>query len=219
MKQDLIHKVARNKRRQKAREAILKAAAYNFAAYGFAGARMDKIAIDASVNKAMLYYHIGDKSELYKQALKRVAGEIADQVLANIPKTENPEQAFKIYVSTIVKNIFSSKFLTPIILRELADKGKNMPDEVIEQIARIISVLRSILDKGEREGVFRKVNLPLLQMLIAGGVNFIAAGRPTMKKAVKLMASAHNQPKNETPEEISEFISGILVNGLKTRQG
>ncbi|VAX16636.1 hypothetical protein MNBD_NITROSPINAE04-608 [hydrothermal vent metagenome] len=217
MKQVNKQMVSSNNRTRKACEAILKAAAHNFALNGFEGARMDKIARDAGVNKAMLYYHIGDKSELYKQALKQALGNIADQVSENVSKTENPEQAFKVYVGTIVKNIFSSKFLTPIILRELAAKSKNMPDEVIGQIARIISVLRSILDEGEKAGVFRKANLPLLQMLIVGGVNFIAAGEPMMKKAVKLTAAAYNQPTNETPEEIGEFISGILTNGLKIR--
>jgi len=209
--------VAQNKRRRKACDAILKAAARNFAVKGFGGARMDNIAYDAGVNKAMIYYHIGDKSELYKQVLKQVLGNIADQVLENVSKTENPEDAFKVYVSTIVKNIFSSEFLSPIILRELASKGENMPDEVIAQIARVVGVLRSILDKGEKAKIFRSYNLPLMQMMIVGGVNFFVAGKQMMRKVVKLSPGGQNLSKSETPEDISEFISTILISGLKIR--
>ena len=38
-------------------DAILAAAALEFAERGFAGARVDRIARRARVNKAMLYYH------------------------------------------------------------------------------------------------------------------------------------------------------------------
>lgn len=194
---------------------ILNAAARNFAAKGFAGARMDSIAQDAGVNKAMLYYHIGDKNELYKRVLKQVLGNIADQVQENAAKAKGPEQALRAYIDTLVRNIFSSKFLTPIILRELASKGENMPDQVIERMARTIGVLRSILDKGEKAGVFRKVNLPLLHMLIVGGVNFFAAGESMMRKAVQLTPDANRSlPKKETPEDIGKFISETLLNGI-----
>ncbi len=53
------------------REKILAAAATEFAANGFAGARVDAIARRARVNKQMLYYCFGDKRELYREILRR----------------------------------------------------------------------------------------------------------------------------------------------------
>src|SRR5436309_15286089 len=44
---------------------ILEAAKQAFAAYGLAGARVDRIAANAGANKRMLYYHVGNKEELY----------------------------------------------------------------------------------------------------------------------------------------------------------
>ena len=46
------------------------AAALEFAARGFAGARVDRIARRARVNKAMLYYHFGSKQRLYRALLR-----------------------------------------------------------------------------------------------------------------------------------------------------
>jgi AcrR family transcriptional regulator len=51
---------------------ILAAAAEVFAQIGFAGARVDDIAARAGVNKAMLYYHVGDKERLYTAVLVEV---------------------------------------------------------------------------------------------------------------------------------------------------
>src|SRR3979411_1781600 len=49
---------------------ILKAAKAEFAAHGLAGARVDRIAANAGANKRMLYYHVGNKEDLYLAVLE-----------------------------------------------------------------------------------------------------------------------------------------------------
>src|SRR5215470_16391835 len=56
-------------RPEESRAAILKAAAYEFAEHGIAGARTDSIAREARVNKALLYYYFKDKETLYSAVL------------------------------------------------------------------------------------------------------------------------------------------------------
>jgi len=53
---------------------ILEVAKDVFAEQGFAGARVDEIARRAGVNKATLYYQIGDKKALYAEVRKIEAG-------------------------------------------------------------------------------------------------------------------------------------------------
>src|SRR5580698_8193459 len=59
----------------RSRERILSAALKEFAAKGFAGARVDVIARRANINKRMLYHYFGDKEELFKAVLRRKLGE------------------------------------------------------------------------------------------------------------------------------------------------
>ena len=54
----------------RSRERILSAALKEFAAKGFAGARVDAIARRANINKRMLYHYFGDKEELFKAVLR-----------------------------------------------------------------------------------------------------------------------------------------------------
>ena len=49
---------------------ILEAAKQEFAAHGLAGARVDRIAANAGANKRMLYYHVGNKENLYLAVLE-----------------------------------------------------------------------------------------------------------------------------------------------------
>ena len=57
------------------RERILGAAFREFAAKGFAGARVDAIARNASINKRMLYHYFGDKNGLFREVLRRKMAE------------------------------------------------------------------------------------------------------------------------------------------------
>jgi AcrR family transcriptional regulator len=60
---------------ERTRERILSAALKEFAANGFAGARVDAIARRAAINKRMLYHYFGDKEDLFKAVLRRKIAE------------------------------------------------------------------------------------------------------------------------------------------------
>ncbi len=56
---------------QQTQQRILDAALQEFAAKGFAGARVDVIARRASINKRMLYHYFGDKEGLFREVMRR----------------------------------------------------------------------------------------------------------------------------------------------------
>jgi TetR/AcrR family transcriptional regulator len=56
---------------QRTRRRILSAALQEFAAKGFAGARVDTIARRAAINKRMLYHYFGNKEHLFRAVLRR----------------------------------------------------------------------------------------------------------------------------------------------------
>jgi|ERR1043166_6112977 AcrR family transcriptional regulator len=53
------------------RERILAAALIEFSIQGFAGARVDAVALRAAVNKRMLYHYFGNKRKLFREVLRR----------------------------------------------------------------------------------------------------------------------------------------------------
>ncbi len=67
------HNVIRDPERT--RERILAGALREFSAHGFAGARVDRIARRARINKRMLYHYFGNKEGLFKAILSRKLGE------------------------------------------------------------------------------------------------------------------------------------------------
>lgn len=62
------------------KERILAAAAAEFAAYGVAGARVDRIAATAKANKRAIYDYFGDKKALFAAVLEKLMAELAEAV-------------------------------------------------------------------------------------------------------------------------------------------
>jgi len=64
-----LHPVARDPKRT--RERILAAALREFSTRGLAGARVDRIARRARINKRMLYHYFGNKDDLFREIMRR----------------------------------------------------------------------------------------------------------------------------------------------------
>lgn len=77
------------------KERILEAATAEFAAHGFAGGRVDRIAAGARSNVRMIYAYYGDKSGLFDAALTQALGRMAQNVP---PRPESlPEWAGEVF--------------------------------------------------------------------------------------------------------------------------
>ena len=59
---------------------LMKAAVDEFAKYGLAGARVDRIAETAAANKRSIYMHFGTKEELFDKAVSQSFLELADSI-------------------------------------------------------------------------------------------------------------------------------------------
>lgn len=71
-----------SERGTESRTRILDAALGEFSAHGLAGARTDRIAAAAGVNKALLYYYFESKENLYLASLEMISAKIRDRTLA-----------------------------------------------------------------------------------------------------------------------------------------
>ncbi|MFF0401120.1 TetR/AcrR family transcriptional regulator [Streptomyces sp. NPDC005248] len=77
---------------RRGKELLLAAATTEFAQYGLAGARIDRIAERAGANKRLLYVYFGDKDELFTAVLKHQVGKLAEETPSSTA-TSSPTQA------------------------------------------------------------------------------------------------------------------------------
>jgi AcrR family transcriptional regulator len=150
------------------RARLFAAAAAEFAARGFAGASVDRIAHAARVNKAMIYYHFGSKAALYQEIL----GDMFQAVAAHVGRVDasdlSPDDKLARFVAAIAEEAEARPHFPPIWCREIAEGGAHMGAPTLAAVAAIVRTLAGILDQGVRQRRFRRANPLLVHAGIVG---------------------------------------------------
>lgn len=141
------------KKKQETNQRILSAALTEFSTYGFSGARMERIAKSAKVNKAMIFYYFSSKENLYEVVIGDVFSRVYP-LMMELLKSEPTAEVFLEKATEFYVRVFSRnpEFVKMIAL------------ELIQNPENITSFLKGIFDARGKETGF--VGPPRLNRLI-----------------------------------------------------
>src|SRR5688500_16872261 len=122
-------------------QRVVAAAAEVFAARGFDGARVDEIARRAGINKAMLYYHVGGKQRLYSAVLVECIDRALVLLREATARAASPSAKLQAVLDTLAEFGTSNPEFIPLIMREIASGGRNLPDEMIARLGAVFRVV------------------------------------------------------------------------------
>jgi len=145
-------------------DRILAAAAAEFSERGFAGARVDRIARRARVNKAMLYYHFGSKRDLYLAVVRDMVVTVHARARAIADGPGTAEHKLDRWIETLVEEAAARPWFPPIMLREIAAGAPHFDARIFRLMNDVFGAVKDIIVQGQREGVFRAAD-PLLSHL------------------------------------------------------
>lgn len=148
-------------RPEESRAAILKAAIWEFAQEGVAGARTDAIARSAGVNKALLYYYFKDKEALYQAVLDDVFNGVRTAIHDALSQPLPPRERLAAYVRAHFDYIASNPLYPRIAHAEFLRAGHDPTrlQRVAKQYFRpVFEGLSALLKEGAQTGDFRPVN-------------------------------------------------------------
>ncbi len=144
---------------ERTRGRILEAALKEFAARGFAGARVGGIARRAKINKRMLYHYFGDKEGLFRAVLHHKINERRSSVAAQASEME-PASCLSIW--------FKQNCLDTDWVRLLAwESLQTVKDQVLDEKERrrIAREAANRIREKQKEGSLRAdVPAPFLQL-------------------------------------------------------
>ena len=164
------------------RARVWTAAANEFAAKGFDGAKVDRIAAHAHVNKAMLYYHFASKAGLYNAILRDTFAAIAEAVRGVRAEGGAPEAQLRAWVRAIASVAEARPFFPPIWLREVAEGGRHLDPKVAEHLRQVLTMLGEILHEGVAAGTMKPAHPFLVQLSIVGPLTLFIASRPLRER-------------------------------------
>ena len=194
-----------------AREKILDASSAVFAEEGFAGARVDAIAQRAGVNKAMLYYHIGDKQALYSEVLNRNFGRIEKALQEGLPNEGSPSDRLRAIITIVERAIAANPDHSRIVLREFASGAANLPAEILQRMLGLLTVVRNILADGTGNGEFRRTDPVMTHITLIGAILMLNVVSPLRERVVDLGATV-DFPTADA--DIARFLGDLLLKGI-----
>ncbi len=205
----MAKKERRSQQSERTIEKILKAARAAFAENGYSGASVENIARRADVNKATLYYQIGDKDTLYARVIHDVLGGIALEIGDAVGLREGPEEKLAAYIQTIIDAVEENPELPPIMIREIASDGAHLPAVAAKDIASVLQVLIGILDEGKKKGLFADIPPFLVHSMIMGTILFYQKVSPIKDRQAWIPSSLKakdKKPKNGLAEEVRGMV-------------
>jgi len=165
------------------REAILFAARDEFATHGLGGARMDRVAAGAGVNKRLLYYYFGDKDSLFKTVLEDAYRKIrqAEQQLqlADLP----PAEAVRKLTEFTWNHYLEHPEFLSLLNSENQQAAKHLSGSTQARALNspLIETLAEVLERGRATGVFRGGLDPLqIYISMAGLAYFYLSNNHTL---------------------------------------
>lgn len=172
----------RRRDKERTRQAILDAAREEFVAHGLTGARVEAIAARTSTVKRMIYYYFGSKEGLYLAVLEQAYAAIREAEqgleLAHLP----PIDALRRLVGFTFDYHEANPGFSRLVSIENIHDGAHLArsERIRETSGAVIGTLSVILERGRRDGSFRRDADPVdAHMLISALCFFRVSNRHT----------------------------------------
>ena len=141
-------------RADQTRARILEAATNEFSANGLAGARTERIAEAAGVNKALLYYYFEGKESLYAAAIEAVAESVLASSIAALSADQSAGERVLRFALNHFDRIHSQRAFQTLMQQEmlrLRQGEENALTPLVEKVFKpMMTRIRELLAEGMR---------------------------------------------------------------------
>jgi TetR/AcrR family transcriptional regulator len=192
---------------------ILDAAKIVFLEKGFDGARMQEIADEAKINKALLHYYFRSKDKLFDAIFQEAFQQFLPHI-AEIMMTEKTLfEKLEIFVDSYITMLSNNPHLPSFVMHEI-----NRNPERIVKIIKGSGIKPEYLEKAIQKEVKAGVIMPIkpihLIVNIIGMCLFPFMARPIIKGFLfNDSAEAYQKFLNERKKEVTSFI----INSIKKK--
>jgi AcrR family transcriptional regulator len=192
---------------------ILAAARDEFAEHGLGGARMDRIAERAGLNKRLIYYYFADKEQLFRAVLEQAYLHIrGEERKLNLLALKPADAVRRLVEFTWNYYLAHPEFLSLLNSANLHRARHLEGSERLRELnSPLISTLGEILEHGRKEGSFRGGIDPVqLYVSIAGLSYFYLSNNHTLSTIFgrDLMAS---KARSERLSHMVELVLGYVL--------
>jgi len=192
-------------------ELIFASAIKIFHSKGLAGARMQEIADEAGINKAMLHYYFRSKQLLFEAVFKKAFMQLAPQIHQVLNSEDSLFEKIENFADKYISFVMENRFLPTFIIQEL-NNNPDFANQFFSQ-AEFPKPTRFLIqiEEGIQNGTIRQVNTKQVLIDMFSLSIFPFVGAPLLKKITNLNESAYNNLLIER----KKHIASMLINSIK----
>lgn len=185
---------------------ILEAAKKVFLLKGMAGARMQEIAEEAGINKALLHYYYRTKEKLFMAVFKSIIKNIIPTIQETINSDISIREKIEVFVEKYSKTFFDHPYIPFFIIQEV---NRN-PDQLADILLSAGINPNKIKDQIEKEIEEGKINPIDYKQLVVNLISltvFPVVAKPMLLRVLfNNNDTAYHQFLTDRIEQVPEFI-------------
>ena len=193
-------------------ELIKEAAKKIFVKKGFAGARMQEIADEAGINKALLHYYYRNKAKLFEvifdETFHVLLPRLSQILTADTNLIEKLETFIPMYIHTIRQNPHIPLF----VLNELNQDSERFIAKVQAKVdpSKLMGLMQQIQESIEA-GVVKPFNPIQLFLNVLSMCAFPFVARPVLQSIVGMSDDFFDQLMEEREQAVLDFVKAAIL--------
>ena len=203
----------RSRDADRSQKDILDAALGEFAQHGLGGARMDRIAQRAAVNKRLIYYYFGNKESLFLAVLERAYENIRGQERQlNLAQVEPTEAIRRLIAFTWDYYLAHPEFLT-LLNSENLHRARHLKQSAKVQTMNspLIQTIAEVLDRGSKLRVFRAGVDPVQLYISIAGLSYFYLSNSYTLSTIFDRSLLGAKAKVERLSHMTDLVLGYLL--------
>jgi AcrR family transcriptional regulator len=197
---------------QKTEEKIIQAAKIAFMKYGLYGARMQDIADQAGINKALLHYYFRNKEKLFDYVFDGALSSYFEQMLVFSDTSLPIIERINKYIDNIITFLSEYPQMSMFIIKEIS-VNQELFYEKVKQLKKGNGVhLLSLLQDGIASGELKMVDPIVFMMNIHSLCAYPFIASPIFNAIIQGSGVAFDDSDNEKlKKSVKEFVSYKLT--------
>lgn len=190
---------------------ILESAKKIFYKKGLAGARMQEIADEAGINKAMLHYYYRNKEKLFsavfQEAMGRIFPHMSKILGSELPLFEKIEALIENYIEMLRQNMYLPIF----ILHEIQQDPSRLVNIIIEDESKALIKFYQDIEKAKSEGLITNIDTKTVIVNILSLCIFPVAAKPVISGIFNMNEEEYMNYLESRKKSVTDFV----IKGIK----
>ena len=184
------------------REAILRAGVRVFAAKGFFNSKVADIAREAGIADGTVYLYFKSKDEILHSIFDRAMTDFIEEGRRELEPIEDPVEKLKTIARLHLERLSADRDLAVVFQVELRGSTKFMREFSAAGFHDYLEVIRSTIEAGQKEGLFRSDISPVVcAKILYGALDEMVTNWILSKKSYRLEPMAD--------EVLKIFLKGV----------